>query len=301
MPAKRLGKDATFNDNTGSFGTPAWRAHKWIRDIVRNEDPGGKIDATDRFHASVTNLTTRYKLSYDIDGIWQANTSQTALRTAFLAGSVLDLAVLDRISTATSPSSGLGHRGECLIKKFSLEFPLNGEQKLSITVVPHGNYASGQSVVTYTDATTVLGTADAAGTRKLGKTGSINNAAGTPLTGIRDFKLNLEWVTANASDRASEFELEVPTQMQYTVECEFAWDANDTTLTAIRTAYNAHSALATYFVLDGAYATSGSWGLNSDFVVTKFAYKGPLKDLQLYSVTLEPRSNATTLPTFVTI
>jgi hypothetical protein len=212
---------------------------------------------------------------------------------------VLDLSVLDRLSAASVASQGLGHRGEMLVKKFSLEFPLEGEQKLSDTCVPHGNYTSGHAVVVYTDATTALGTTDVAGTRKFGKSASINNGSNTPLTGIRDFKLNLEWLTADASDRGSDFDMEVNTLMQYSVEAEFAWDDADTTLAAIRTAYNAHSALAAYSFLDGPYATAGSWGLTSDMEVTKFAYRGPLKDLQLYSVTFEPRSNGT-LPTFIT-
>lgn len=299
MPTLRMGKDATFNDNTGSAGSPAWRANKWVRDITVNEDPAGVIDATDRFVPYDLSLATRFKLSYDVDGIWQGNTSQGVLRTAFLAGTSVDIAVLDRISVVTVASQGLGHRGDMLIKKFSIEFPLNGEQKLSISCVPYGSYTT--IIQTYTDTTTVLGTADAAGTRKFGKAGSINNASGTPLPGIRDWKLNMEWGTANAGNRVSDFDTEMPTQMAISIEADFAWDASDTTLTAIRTAYNAHSALATYFFLDGPYATVGSWGLNTDVEVTKFAYKGPLKDLQLYNVEFKPRSNATTTPTFVTI
>lgn len=299
MPAIRMGKGAQFADNTGTAGSPAWRNHKWVRDITRNEDPSAMIDATDRFVDYELSLATRYKLSYDIDGIWQANTSQTALRTAFLAGTMLDLSVLDRLSVITTASSGLGHRGDMLVKKFSLEFPVNGEQKLSITAVPYANYTT--AVVVYTDATTALGTADAAGTRKFGKTASINNAAGTPLPGIIDWKLNMEWITATVMNRNNDYDMELPTQMQISIEANFAWDASDTTLAAIRTAYNAHSALATYYFLDGAYATVGSWGLNSDVEVSKFAWKGPLKDKQEYSVTFVPRSNATTTPTFTTI
>lgn len=301
MPTKRLGKGKQFADNTGSFGSPAWREHKWIMDINVNEEPGGVIDATDRFADSHVELTTRYKWSCDINGIWADSTSQGILRTAFLAGSVQDLSVLDRLSAASVASQGLGHRGEMLVKKWEMDFPLEGEQKLAITIVPHGQYAATQNIALYTDITTALGTADSAGTRKLGKNASINNAVGTPLTGIRDWKMTLEWITADASDRNMDFDCEIPTQMQYTIEAEFAWDATDSTLVAIRTAYTTSAALATYNFLDGPYATAGSWGLRSDVAVTKFQNTGRLKDLQLYSVTFRPRSNATTLPTFVTI
>lgn len=302
MVTRRLGFECQLGDNTGSFGTPAWRNNKWAQDITINEEPGGVIDATDRFAQSETSLATRFKLSYDVTGIWQGNTSQTLFRTRFLSGAVFDVSVLDRVSTASVASSGLGHRGEMLVKKFALEFPLEGEQKLSITLVPHGQYATGQGVVVYTDATTALGTADAAGTRKYGKDASINNGSNSPLAGIRDWRLNLEWITANSSDRSLSFDTEVPTIMSYTVEAEFAWAADDSTLAAIRTAYNAHSALASYSFLDGAYATSGSWGLQSDMEVTKFTKTAMIKDLQIYSVTFKPRSNVSgTLPTFITI
>ena len=120
MPAKRLGKDAIVGDNTGTVGTPAWRSNKWIQDITRNDEPGAVFNGTDRFVAYETKGATRYNVSYDFNGIWQANTSQTKFRTAFLAGAgnvsltgSLDLAVLDRAAA----TSGLGHRGEWVIKK----------------------------------------------------------------------------------------------------------------------------------------------------------------------------------------
>jgi hypothetical protein len=291
-----MGKDAIIARNTGSWESPAWASIKSVRDIMVNDEPGGIIDATDKFAASETKLPTRYKISYDFDAIWQANTSQYALRTAFLAGSVLDLAVLDRAATG----SGIGHRGEWLVNKFAFEMPLLGEQKLSVQIVPHANYASGQAVASYTDDTLSAGTADSAGTRKRGKDASINNSGGTPVTGARDIKLTLEWGTADGSDRASDFALFLPTQMKYTVEFDIIWDASDSTITALRTAYLAHSAYDGY-VLDGAYATSGSWGLHSDFAVTGFAKKMNLREGQLISVKLEPHGNYSTAPTFVTI
>ncbi len=296
MPSKKLGKDAIVGDNTGSFGSPAWRANKWIQDLSRTEEPGAVIDSTDRFASAVTKLATRFNLSYDFNGIWQANTSQLKMRTAFLAGTSLDLAVLDRAAT----TSGVGHRGEFLFKKFAFEFPLQGEQKLAVTIVPYGNYTTAQQVAVYTDATGSPGTADAAGTRKLGKNASLNNSGGTPVTGARDIKLSLEWNLADANDRAIDFNAFLATQLMLTAEFDVIWDATDATITAFRTAYNAHSAYDGY-ILDGAYATSGSWGVHSDWEVTSFAWKAALKEGQLYNVKLEPHGNATTLPTFVTL
>ena len=296
MPTKRLGKNAIVGDNTGSFGTPAWRANNWVQDLSRSDEPGAVIDSTDRFAASVTKLATRYNVAYDFNGIWQGNTSQTKFRTAFLAGTSLDLAFLDR----PAATSGVGHRGEWLIKKFALEFPLLGEQKLAVQCVPYGNYTATQQVAVYTDASGSAGTADAAGTRKLGKNASLNNSSGTPVTAARDIKLMLEWNVADANDRAVDFNLFLATQMTYSVEFDVIWDASDTTIVAFRTAFNAHSAYDGY-VLDGPYATTGSWGVHADWQVTSFAWKAALKEGQLYSVKLEPFGNGTTLPTFVTI
>ena len=134
-----------------------------------------------------------------------------------------------------------------------------------------------------------------------GKVASINNAANTALTGIRDWKINMEWLTANSGNRISDYDTEMPTQMQISIAAEFAWDATDATLTALRTAYNAHTILADYLFLDNAFSVSGAWGPNLDVEVTKFAKKAALRDLQLYSVTFVPRSNYTTAPAFITI
>lgn len=296
MVAKKLGFNKTINRNGNTFGSPSWIPLIAATSIRETREPSGTPDTSDRLTNTYSTLPTRYKIAVDFDGLWNKGAGLTAIRTAFLAASVIDLAVLDG-----QPATGAkGYRGEWAVTKFNLDFPLIGEQKVSCTIKPHGNHTASQAVSTYTDATMAAGTAETASNKRLGAVASVNNSGGTPLTAIRDWKLNLEWAEFDAGDRADNFDKVLLTQMKISAELNFLWDTSDSTLTAIRTAFEAHSALDLY-LLDGAYATSGSWGVHADFAVTAFNHEAPLTDGQKVTVNLTPHGNATTTPTFVTI
>lgn len=296
MVAKKLGFNKTICRNSGSFGSPAWIPLIGATNIKENREPGGTPDTSDRLTNTYSTLPTRYKISVDFDALWNKGAGLTAIRTAFLDQSVIDLAVLD----AQPATGGKGYRGEWTVTKFNFDFPLLGAQTLAVSIRPHGNHTTSQAVAAYTDATVSAGTPETASNKRTGAIASVNNSGGTPLTAIRDWKLGLEWAEFEAGDRADGYEKGLTTQIKVSAELNFLWDTSDSTLTAIRTAFEAHSALE-LFLLDGAYATSGSWGVHADFAVTAFNHDAPLTDGQKVTVSLMPHGNAVTTPTFVTL
>jgi hypothetical protein len=294
MVAKRSGFISCIARNTGAnFGAPLWTPIIRAKGIKGNRAPAGTPDTSDRQVNVYTTIPTRKKISYEFDADWDGGAGLTALRTAFLARSAIDLAALD----AQPGSSGTGYRGDWAVPLFSLDFPINGTQKLSTQIVPHGNYTSGQAVAAYTD-TVGAGTAETPGTKKLGRNASINNSSGVPFTGIMDFKLNLEWATWDASDRANVFERINMEQIKVSVEGTFIWDSTEFADWA--TAFANETALDLY-VLDGAYATTGSWGCHTDWALTDFPKADELTDGQKVTFKLEPRGNFTTALAFLTI
>lgn len=297
MANKLLGFNATINRNGSIFATPAWIPLIVAKDIKENREPAGTPDTSDRATNNYSTIGTRYKVSFDFDALWNKGAGLTALRTAFLAGNsgVIDLSVLDR----QPATSGTGHRGEFAVTKFNLDFPLLGEQKLSTSIVPHASHAAGQAVGTYTDATVSAGTPETPSTKRMGQVASVNTSGGTPIGEIRDWKLNLEWTTADAGDRNDLFEKVLLTQIRISAELNFLWDTTIANLVAFKTAFEAHSAIDLW-LLDGAYATGGSWGVHADWAVTNFSKDDPLTDGQKVTVTLMPHGNAVTTPTFVT-
>lgn len=307
MPAKKLGFNACVCRNGSAFGTPAHIPLLRIKDIKENLAPGANVDSSSRLVNAYSTIPTMYKISYDFDGLWDGGAGLTALRTAFLAGgtnndttSKIELAILDAQPTL----AGTGYRGDWAVPKFSLDFPLLGEQKVSLSIKPYGNYATGQYVATYTDATVSAGTPETAGTIKLGKNASVNTSGGTPITSIRDWKLNLEWTEVDSADRATPYESILMTQIKVSAELNFLWDTSDANLVAFKTAFQATQAGSSgdidLYLLDGPY-TSGSWGVFASWAVTDMTKDNPLSGGQPVTVKLEPYGNPNTLFQFVTI
>lgn len=295
MPSKKLSKNSILAyDTAGNFASPTWRSIKSAKGLTVNRAPSTIIDTSNRFVDVETKKASRLKVSVDADFIWNAGTAQTLLRTAFLAGSAIDLGVFD----GPAGSTPRGLRGEWLLTKWALEWSLGSEQKLSTTLMPHGNYTAGQSVA-YADGG-AAGTADTAANNKLGKDAICAVANGTAITGIRDMKLNLEHITEDASDRGCNFDCYVPTRMKIGAEVTYVEDSSVAAIVAFRTAHEAGSALDLW-LLDGPYATTGSWGVHSDWVITGFNKAGELNGLQLITCQLEPAGDYTTAATFVTI
>ena len=295
MPAKKLGKNGILARNTGNFAAPAWSRIGSLKDITINRAPSAVIDSTDRFQHVKTSIPIRYKVGVDTTTIWDGGTAQTALRDACLAGTVLDLAVLD--GPAAEASEGL--RGEWLISKFALDMSLTAEQKLSISLMPHGNHAAGQGVSFYTDLSGAPGVADVKATKKQGQFASVNDALAIPILGIRDIKLGLEWDTADAGDREDQFEKFLPTQFKVDAEITFAWDSSVAGLVAFYTAFKTHATLA-LSILDGPFAVAGSWGALADWSITDFGHTMPLTEGQIVTAKLMPAGNSATLTSFIT-
>ena len=70
------------------------------RNVKLNLEPSGKFDSSDRAQTGDTTIGTRYNCSVEFDALWDASTCLAAIRTAFLAGSAFDAAVLDGTSSA---------------------------------------------------------------------------------------------------------------------------------------------------------------------------------------------------------
>ena len=294
--AKKAGFVSCIARNlNGTFaGTPLWTPLIRLRDIKGNRAPGGTPDVSDRQVDVYSTLPVRKKISYDADATWDKGDGLTALRTAFLAKTGIDLAAIDEQPT----NSGKGYRGKWAVTKFNLDFPLLGEQKLSVSIKPHGSVDSSERVAAYTDATVVAGTAETPGTKRAGHVASVNSSGGTPFTGVRDWKLMLEYAEGDSSDRSNEFEMVNLHQLKISAEVQFHWDATE--FAAFKTAFDDNSPIE-LFLLDGAYATTGSWGVHADFAVTDFPKEDPLTDNQKCTVKLEIHGNSSTLPVFVTI
>jgi hypothetical protein len=305
MPARKPGYISCINRNSNATfsGTPAWIPIIRARDIKHSRMPGGTPDTSDRSVNLYTTLPVRKKLELSFEAGWDKGAGLTALRTAFLAGglnnqttSKIDLSALDVQPTG----SGTGYRGVWCVPKFNLDFPLVGDQKVSVSIKPYANYAAGEAVAAYTDATAILGTPETPGTRRPGHVASINNSDNDPITGIRDWKMNLEWAEIDAGDRGSEFEMILMAQLKISIEASFLWDSADTDgVVLFKTAFDDGSALS-LTCLDGAYLSVGSWGVTGGFAVTDFSKDDPLTDGQKITVKLEPHANGTA-PSFVTI
>lgn len=296
MATKQLGKDFCICRDSGSWTAPAHIPLIGAKDIKINRKPAGMVDATDRVAAVIdhTEIPVRQNVEISFNAIWNGGVGLTALRNAFLAGTGIRLAVLNKLPT----NSGVGLRGDWAVTKFPIKFPLTDGQMLDIALQPYGNYTN--AVSTYTDATVSAGTAESQATKKLGKTGSVNDSSNNPITGVRDFSFTLEWELAKADDRAVEFEMVIPVKRKVTAEIEFAWEEANSQHTAFRTAWEANS-VVTLSLLDAAYTTSGAWGPKADWALSDFSLEAPLNGLQICKIKLVPHGNYTTAFAFLTI
>lgn len=295
MASKKLGKALSVNRNTGSFGSPAWSNMIQLKDVKVNRSPSNVIDTTDRAQSVETGLPTRYKVSVEADAIWSNGTGLDAIRDAFVAGTSVDLAILD--GAATTSAKGL--RGEWCVTKFAQKFPLSDGQMLSVQLQPYGNYTTGQYVSTYTDATVSAGTAETVSTKKRGKTAALHDSTHAAINGVMDFEVSLEWKLVNSSDRTTDFDTVIPTMRTVEVTASFIYDSSDAQIVAFKTAFDAHSVLELW-ALDGPYATAGSWGVHGDFNVTDFPLTASLTDGQMVTVKMVPAGNYTNAFEFVT-
>ncbi len=114
--AIHFGKDAKLYTNTGNYGTPVLDPIDAIRDVAIPDGTYAEIDASARDYGIT--LTEPGLLSLGIDFKIRTNESDTdftALETAALARSTLDIHILSGGSTV---NGNRGFRFDCKIFKF---------------------------------------------------------------------------------------------------------------------------------------------------------------------------------------
>lgn len=304
--AKKKGTDFCICRNTGidAGANLAWTPLIAARDIKMMRAPGAVFDSSDRAILIQTGIPTRFKPSLEFDMIWNGGAGMIALRDAFVAGTPIYLAGLDGPPAA----SARGMRGDWAVSGFPLDFPLLDGQKVSIKLSPHGNYTNAFEL-DYTDATAGAGVAETQVAKKLGTNASINDSTNAPITAAADIKLMLEnGAEFDASDRVAQtggyyIDMVIPTRKKISAELNLIWvgstDANYAKVNAFYTAFKAGAPLL-MSVLDGPYATPGSWGVKGDWAIEDFPIDAPLLDGQKMAVKLTPHGNYTTAMAFLT-
>ncbi len=137
--AKQEGKTGKFYENTGTYGSPTWNLITGTRDQKLPLE-WGDMEVGDRDIDYKTYLLERIELGFECDAIWnKANTDLTGLRTACLAGTAKEYAIMDGpIATAGS----IGMRVEMIITGFSHDRPLSDGDKVSLKFKPYGGYTN---------------------------------------------------------------------------------------------------------------------------------------------------------------
>jgi hypothetical protein len=295
MP-RPLGTDLTMNRNTGAgYSSPAWTNIRGLHDVKLNIQPGAMVKSSDRSVNIDTEVPTRYKVEVDASAFWNGGPGLTALRAAFLNGMPIELAVL----YGPAATSKKGVRAEWAVTQFPIDFPLGDNQKIAIKLQPHADYTN--APLFYTDATTTVGTAETISTKKIGAAACVCASGGTPIGAAMEIKLNLQpGALIDSSDRDSLFDVVKPTRFKFEPEFTFLWNPTNTQLMAIYTAATTNAPIELY-ILDGAYATSGSWGVHSEWAVNGFPIDAKLKDGQQVTVKLTPHGDGTVAPAFYTV
>jgi hypothetical protein len=299
--AKLLGKDPCIcrNPNPGTFGVPKFIPIIAARDIKVARKPAAAFDSTDRITRVRTVIPVRQNLEISFSAIWNGGAGLSALRDSFVNDTVIELAYI----TGAPSTSAYGLRGDFIVSKFPIKFPLAGGQMIDIVLKPAANFTNRVRVFTDAGAGT-LGTPEAQVNKKIGFNASVNNNTGTPIPTARDISWTMEWEEEEASDRAQEadglgisFEQYLRTIPKVTAEFEVIW--NDALHGAFRTAYDNGSTLQLTF-LDGPYATTGSWGITSDWAITDFPNDSALNNGQLVKMQFAPHGLGTNLFQFTT-
>jgi hypothetical protein len=291
-----LGTDLTINRNTGSnFASPTWTNIRGLQDAKLNIQPAGMVKSSDRSVNIDTEIPARYKVEVEATAFWNGGVGLTALRTAFLDGTPIELAVL--YGPAATGKKGV--RAEWAVTQFPIDFPLGDNQKIAIKLQPHADYTN--APLFYTDATTTPGTAEAVSTKKVGSAAAVCVTGGTPIGAAMDIKLGLQpGALIDSSDRDSLFDVVKPTRFKFEPEFSFLWNPANAQLMSLYTAATTNAPIELY-ILDGAYATSGSWGVRSDWAINGFPIDAKLKDGQQVTVKLTPHGDGTVAPAFYTV
>lgn len=125
---RKKGFEAKLYRNTGTYATPVWNEVDHIKDLSlggEKSEHDGTTRADGGFKATVGTLIDaplEFAMPWDPD-----DADLTAFRTAFFAGTPIELAIMDGPMT-TVGSQGL--RATFEVFKFPIEQPLEGEQDI---------------------------------------------------------------------------------------------------------------------------------------------------------------------------
>lgn len=136
---KNSGKNGAIAQNDGTYGSPTWNTLTGTRDQKLSLE-WDKFEAGDRESNWKSYLLSQKDAAVEFDMIWNStNTDHTGLRTACLAGTPKEYAIMDGpIATVGS----IGFRMEMLITGFSHDRPLSDGDKVSVKLVPYAGYAN---------------------------------------------------------------------------------------------------------------------------------------------------------------
>jgi len=294
-----LGTDLTICRNTSSpasWSAPAWTKVRGLHDIKLDISPGAMIKSSDRGSGFDTEIPARLKIAVDGNMLWNHGDGQKAIRDAFVNQTPIELAVL----FGTPATGKKGVHIEWAVTQFNADFPLNDGQKIAFKLQPSALYTNAP-VYDYTDASADPGTAETVSPKRTGAVAVLAKADGTPITAAMDIKLNLQPAgVVDMSDRDSIVDVVMPTRFKVEPEFSFLWNPGNSDLAAIRTAVLAGTGIE-YFILDGPYATAGSWGVHSTWAISGFPLDAKLSDGQRVTVKLTPHGDGATAPEFKTI
>jgi predicted secreted protein len=130
----KLGLNAKFYRNTGTYATPVWTEVTAIRDLTL-ADSMSEADVTRRSSGGWREtVATLREASVDFDMVnVQGDTQVADMRTAYAARSTVEFAILDG-GVAVSGTRGL--RSSCQVTKFELSQELENAQMYSVTIKP---------------------------------------------------------------------------------------------------------------------------------------------------------------------
>jgi hypothetical protein len=132
--AIKLGMDAKLYRNTGTYASPTWDLIGNVKDLTLSLETG-EADVTTRgnggWRATVATLKDG---SLEFEMIWDTeDTDFTAIRTAFLGNTAVEMAVLDGL-VATTGSQGL--RASFMVTNFTRNEPLEEAITVSVSMKP---------------------------------------------------------------------------------------------------------------------------------------------------------------------
>jgi hypothetical protein len=302
---KAIGLRYNICRDSGSFGSPAHIPIIGAKDIKVTAKPSAVVDGSDRVSTALLYekvIPIRHNIEWSFNALYNGGAGLLALKNALIAGTAIRLTLMNNPPADTTTGAGVGYRGDWLIKKGSFKWNLREGNQVDFVGCPHGGYTN--AVVSYTDATTVLGVAETQATKKLGTNASVNDSSNAPITAVQDISLDFEWDVTDATDRAAaspdDYDMYLPTRLKINAGVSFIWKEDDTQLVAFRTAWKANSSIM-LSIQDGTYAAG--WGVGAaggvSWSITDYPLDANLIEGQKYSVKLQPSGNYTVAPAYV--